>query len=241
MPLVTLMKNKQLLPTFFLLLALTPATMTQAAESPLTYDRINLSASAEGKAANDILVAVLYQRLEGPAAEPLAADINKTIAAALATAKKVQEISVQTLDYQTYPVYQNQKVTGWSVRQSLRLESRDMKKISSLIGELQKTLKVESIGYQVSPEALRTTEDGLMSEAIKAFQQRAELITRELGRKRYRLVALDVNTQNPMPRPFPSNARAMAMEAAPAAPPPIEAGEQPVTIHLQGTIELQND
>ena len=233
--------KRKLLTILLLILALIPITMTQAAESPLTYDRINLSASAEGKAANDILVAVLYQRLEGPTAEPLTTEINKTIGAALTTARKVQEVSVQTLDYQTYPAYQNQKVTGWSVRQSLRLESRDMKKISSLIGELQKTLKVESIGYQVSPEALRATEDGLMSEAMKAFQQRAELITRELGRKRYRLVALDVNTQSPMPRPFHGSARTMAMEAAPAAPPPIEAGEQAVTIHLQGTIELQND
>jgi predicted secreted protein len=231
----------QFLPTLSLLLALIPTTMLQATENPLTYDRINLSASAQGKVLNDILVAVLYQRVEGPTAEPLAAEVNQAIAAALATAKKVPEVSVQTLDYQTFPTYQNQKVTGWSVRQSIRLESKNIEKLSTLIGEMQKSLKVESISYQVSPENLRATEDGLMSEAMKAFQQRAELITRELGRKRYRLVALDVNTQNSMPRPFHANARAMAMDAAPSAPPAIEAGEQPVTVNLQGTIELQSD
>lgn len=235
------MKHMQFLPTLSLLLALIPTTMLQATENPLTYDRINLSATAQGKAVNDILVAVLYQRMEGPTAEPLAAEVNQAIAAALATAKKVPEVTVQTLDYQTFPTYQNQKVTGWSVRQSIRLESKSMEKLSTLIGEMQKSLKVESIGYQVSPETLRATEDGLMSEAMKAFQQRAELITRELGRKRYRLVALDVNTQNSMPRPFHANARAMAMDAAPSAPPAIEAGEQPVTVNLQGTIELQSD
>ena len=235
------MKHMQFLPTLSLLLALIPTTMLQATENPLTYDRINLSASVQGKAVNDILVAVLYQRMEGPTAEPLAAEVNQAIAAALATAKKVPEVTVQTLDYQTFPTYQNQKVTGWSVRQSIRLESKNMEKLSTLIGEMQKSLKVESIGYQVSPETLRATEDGLMNEAMKAFQQRAELITRELGRKRYRLVALDVNTQNSMPRPFHANARAMAMDAAPSAPPAIEAGEQPVTVNLQGTIELQSD
>lgn len=235
------MKHMQFLPTLSLLLALIPTTMLQATENPLTYDRINLSASAQGKVLNDILVAVLYQRVEGPTAEPLAAEVNQAIAAALATAKKVPEVSVQTLDYQTFPTYQNQKVTGWSVRQSIRLESKNIEKLSTLIGEMQKSLKVESISYQVSPETLRATEDGLMSEAMKAFQQRAELITRELGRKRYRLVVLDVNTQNSMPRPFHVNARAMAMDAAPSAPPAIEAGEQPVTVNLQGTIELQSD
>lgn len=235
------MKHMQFLPTLSLLLALIPTTMLQATENPLTYDRINLSATAQGKAVNDVLVAVLYQRMEGPTAEPLAAEVNQAIAEALATAKKIPEVTVQTLDYQTFPTYQNQKVTGWSVRQSIRLESKNMEKLSTLIGEMQKSLKVESIGYQVSPETLRATEDGLMSEAMKAFQQRAELITRELGRKRYRLVALDVNTQNSMPRPFHANARAMAMDAAPSAPPAIEAGEQPVTVNLQGTIELQSD
>ena len=222
------------------LILLIQTPMAHAAETPLTYDRVNLSASAQGKAANDILVAVLFNRSEGPSAEPLAAEVNKAISAAIELARKVPEITVQTLDYQTFPTYQNQKVTGWSVQQSIRLESKNTQKLSHLIAELQKTLKVESINYQVSPEILRITEDRLMSEALKAFQQRAELVTRELGRKRYRVVALEVNTGGATPPPFRPGARAMAMDVV-AAPPAIEAGEQSVTVTVQGTVELQND
>jgi predicted secreted protein len=216
------------------------STMLQAAESPLTYDRISLEASAEGKAGNDIQVAVLFSRSEGPAAGPLAADVNKAISAALELAKKVPEVTVQTLDYQTLPTYQNQKVTGWSVQQSIRLESKNTQQLGHLIGDLQKTLKVESITYQVAPETLRSTEDRLMGEALKAFQQRAELVTRALGRNRYRVVALEVNTGGATPPPWRPAARAMAMEAT-AAPPAIEAGEQTVTVTVKGVIELQND
>jgi predicted secreted protein len=79
-----------------------------------------------------------------------------------------------------------------------------------------------------------------MSEALKAFQQRAEQVTRELGRKRYRIVVLDVNTGGATPPPWRPVARTMAMDVA-AAPPAIEAGDQPVTVNVQGTIELQND
>lgn len=215
-------------------------SMVHAAENPYTYDRINLSAGAQGKAANDILVAILFSRSEGPSAEPLAGEVNKAIAAGIELAKKVPEVAVQTLDYQTFPTYQNQKVTGWSVQQSIRLESKNPEQLSQLVGELQKTLKIEAINYLVSPENLRSTEDRLMSEALKAFQQRAELITRELGRKRYRMVALEVNTGGTAPAPLRPGVRAMAMGAA-AAPPVIEAGEQPVTVTVQGTIELQND
>lgn len=215
--------------------------MLHAAETPYTYDRINLSASAQGKAANDILVAILFSRSEGPSAEPLAGEVNKAIATGIELVKKVPEVAVQTLDYQTFPTYQNQKVTGWSVQQSIRLESKNARQLSQLVGELQQTLKIETIDYQVSPENLRSTEDRLMSEALKAFQQRAELITRELGRKRYRIVALEVNAGGATPPPFRPGIRAMAMDAAAAPPPVIEAGEQPVTVTVQGTIELQND
>lgn len=221
------------------LLTFLSITMTQAAESPLTFDRINLSASAQGKAANDLLVAVLFHRAEGPAAEPLAAEVNHAITAAIIQTKSAPEVTVQTLNYQTFPTYQDQKVTGWSVQQSLRLESQNIGQLSQLIGALQATLKVESISYQISPALLRTTEDRLMGEAIKAFQQRAELVTQALGRKRYRLVTLDVNTQNTPVHPMRPGSRVMAMEAAAMPPPAIEAGEQPVTVTVQGVIELQ--
>lgn len=228
------------------LAALLPLTvyssMIHAAENPLTYDRINLSASAQGKAANDVQVAVLFYRSEGPAAEPLASEVNKAISAAIDLCKKVPEVAVQTLDYQTFPTYQNQKVTGWSVQQSIRLESKDTAKLGQLIGDLQNHLKVESISYQISPEAQRLIEDRLMGEALKAFQQRADLVTRELGRQRYRLVAVDVNTNNNAIQPFRpmAMAKGMAMDAQ-AAAPAIEAGEQTVTVTAQGTIELQPD
>ena len=221
-----------------LLSALMPTVY--AADTPLTYDRINLSASAEGKATNDLLVAVLFQRAEGPAAEGLAAEVNKAIAAAIELAKAAPDVTVQTLNYQTAPTYQNQKVTGWSVQQSIRLESRNTEALSQLLGKLQKTLKVESISYQVSPAMLREAEEGLIGKAIQAFQQRADLVTKALGRKRYRLVAMDVNTQGAPVYPLRASGRMMAMEAA-AAPPALEAGEQAVTVTVQGTIELQTE
>jgi predicted secreted protein len=188
---------------------------------------------------NDILVAVLFRELEGPAAGPLASEVNKTIADAIKRVKQVPEISVQTLDYRTQPIYQKERVTGWRVRQSIRLETRDAVKLSSLLGELQQQLGLDSIGSEVSPERMREAEDKLIASALKAFQQRADLVTRELGRTRYRIVTIRVETNDSSPRPFYGATRAMAMEAA--APPPIEAGEQPVHVTVSGTIELQTN
>ncbi|RYU58964.1 hypothetical protein EWI61_09645 [Methylolobus aquaticus] len=61
-------------------------------------------------------------------------------------------------------------MSGWRVRQSLRLECRDAALLGSLLGELQRDLSLESIAYQVSQERMREVEDSLVATALKAFQ-----------------------------------------------------------------------
>jgi predicted secreted protein len=203
-----------------------------AEDKPLTFDRVELSASAQGEAANDILVAILFRELEGPSAAPLADEVNQSTSEAIARLKEIPEIRVQTLNYQTVPVYQKGRVTGWRVRQSLQLETKDIAKLSSLLGELQERLSLESIHYNVSPETIKAVEDRLISEALKAFQQRAELVTRELGRSRYRIVFAHLETSGPPVQPRFIATQSTAMEAVTA--PVIEAG-------TQKTIELQTN
>lgn len=216
-------------------------SLTAVAENnPLTYDRVDLSASAQADAANDTLVAVLFREMEGPNAAPLADEVNKSISQAIKRIKADPEIKVQTLDYQTLPVYQQERITGWRVRQSIRLETKDGAKLGGLLGELQQQLSLESIGYSVSPEKLKQMEDQLIGEALKSFQQRADMMTRELGRSRYRVVAVRVETSGPPIRPVFMANRAMAMGAA-AAPVAIEAGERKVQVNVSGTIELQTN
>lgn len=82
---------------------------------------------------------------------------------------------------------------------------------------------------------MREVEDGLIAAALEAFQQRADLVTRELGRSGYRIVTLRVDKGDSSPLPVYANARAMITEAA--APPPIAAGQRTVTVN--GVIELQ--
>ena len=63
------------------------------------------------------------------------------------------------------------------------------------------------------------------------------LIATEMGHNGYRVVQMNVNSSHRQPRPM--QMRAMAMEAADAAPPPaIAAGSQRVEVSVNGTIEL---
>ncbi|MFZ4653574.1 MAG: SIMPL domain-containing protein [Methylococcaceae bacterium] len=223
------------------LLVVLPLEPSFPGESNQAYDRINLTASLESKASQDTLIAILYARSTGANAESLAHEVNGALKSALETLKKVPDVDYQTLNYQTQPTYQDQKVTGWSVQQSLRLESKNLDALAGVIGLLQKTLKVESIDYMVSAEKLREAEDHLIADTLKGFASRADLVSKQLGRKRYRIVTLNVNTHSNNHQPLRAN-RAMSLEGSDAATSPVLlAGEQIVSVTVEGTIELQAD
>jgi len=92
------------------------------------------------------------------------------------------------------------------------------------------------LNYQISPELRNKTEEALIGKAIAAFSKRAQDITQQLGRKRYRLVSMQVNTSGIGNQPPIQlmRARAELRQAAPA----IEAGKQTLTLSVTGIIEL---
>jgi predicted secreted protein len=219
-----------------LLMAMVSAAPALAHDAPLTYDRINLSASAGEEVENDTLVAMLYAQREGNNASQLAEQVNRSIKSAVAKAKQSGGIKVQTQGYSTNPIYRKQVLTGWRVQQSIRLESKDSAALSELIGELQKELAVSNISYTISPERRKQVEGELISKGIAAFTQRAQQVTKDLGRQQYRLVQMQVNTSGIAPRRH--LARGMAMEMEGAAAPTLEAGTQRVEVQISGTIEM---
>lgn len=202
---------------------------------PPTYERISLSVSAGEEVENDTLIAMLFAQKEGTSPALLVTQINQDMQQAIAVAKQYKSVQLQTLDYTTNPIYQNNNISGWRVRQSIQLEGQDPAAISELIGKLQVSLSVASTHYSVSPSKRERVEEGLIAQAIQAFKARAELITREMASQGYRLVQMDINSSRTAPRPYAVQGMALRAEAAPS----LEAGTQRVEVHISGSIELQ--
>ncbi len=202
------------------------------------YDRISLNASAQMEVSNDRLRAELYVQHEGEDAARLAAQVNRAVDWAVAEAKKVPQVEVRTLDYRTHPLYSKQTLTGWRVRQAIRLKSADTTVLSDLIGRLQERLAVESVGYELSPQARREAENDLIDQAIDAFRVRAQRVSKQFGRADYRLVQVDIHSGSQSPQPM-FRAAAMSMEADRVSSPRIEPGAQTVQVTVSGTIELR--
>jgi predicted secreted protein len=209
-----------------------------AHETPQIYDRINFQVSAVEEVENDTLVVVMYSERSGQKPSTIADEVNRNIGWAVDLAKKNSAIKVQTLHYRQDPMYTNQSISGWKIRQSIRLESTEAASLSALIGEMQGRLSVASLRYTVSPTRRNKVERRLIAEALNRFKSRGEQIKVELGRTGYRIVNIDVITSGQSPAPVRMRAAAMMEDSAVAAPS-IEPGVQSVSVQASGTIELK--
>jgi predicted secreted protein len=197
---------------------------------------VSVQAQAAREVDNDQLVAVLAAEAQGADPAALASGINRRMAAALQLAREFPAVRLRSGNYQTYPRYREQRVDGWHASQELRLESTDFAAVARLIGTLQKDLVVRAMSVRLSPEARRAAEDGLIPEAIAAFQARAELARKSLKAKSYRLRNLSVDTAAPGP-PVPLATMARAQSSF--APPAVEPGASQVVVTVSGTVQLE--
>jgi len=202
------------------------------------YDRINLSVSATSKIENDTMVATVYALEEGSNASSLARLVNKRIQDGLNLVKKHASIKHQTNAYSSNPVYSNNKIKGWRVRQSLRLESKDMALMSDVLGELQSDLTLQSIQFTVSPESKNTQDEILIDNAIESFEKRASQVVKKLRRSSYKIVNLNISTSGAAGISPQYQMRAMSLESANSAPA-ISAGEQALSVTVNASIELE--
>jgi len=204
------------------------------------YNQIALRAEVSQEIAHDLMHVTLYSEAQNDDPAALAAQITRTLNAAVSQARGVKGVSVALGSRNSYPVYDDkgQKITAWRERAELRLESADFATLSKLTGEMLKELKMAGMDFSIAPATRKTHEDALLKEAVVAFRARAQLATEALGGSGYKLVNLSLSSggfQPPMPMRM---AKGMAMMDA-AVTPEIEAGTSQVTVNADGMIEVQ--
>lgn len=213
----------------------TPANLL-ASETQEKYNRISLSAKASVPVMQDELRATLYASSRGDNAKETATKVSIHMQKALSIIDQEQNIESQTGNFTTEPVYKRQRIIGWQSRQTVHLKSRDATALSQLLSRLQDHLKIESIHYGISEQRLKTAKDKLIEQAIKNFQQRAQLLARSMRSEKYRLVEMHVNTDD---HGYVQSGAMMSKRADMEVAPPIQAGTQRVQVNISGTIELQ--
>jgi predicted secreted protein len=218
-------------------LALQTVQPARAHEPAVHYDHVSLSARAGTEVPQDQLQVSVYALAESENAQDSASTVSNRIHDALALINQHKEMTAQTGSFTTQPVYHKQTINRWRSRQNIQIKTNEVASLSQLLGALQQYVQLENISYQVSDLKRQQIENELIKTAVRNFQQRAQLVTESLGRETYRIVDMNVSTQNHIPRPMAT--RAMSSMAEAAVAPAIQAGKQKVEVTVNGTVELQ--
>lgn len=200
------------------------------------YNRVDLQVEVGREIPNDLLVAQLSVELQDKSPAQLAHHINSALNAALKKAANYPAVKTSSGTQSTYPVYgKNNRLESWRGNARLRLESRDFKAASELIAQLQNTLQLAGVTFAVAPDTRQQAENTLVSEAIYAFDKRADAVRAALNGEGYKFVHLNINSSgNNFPQPMLTR---MAVAEA-VAPTEFAGGDSRVTVQVSGTIEI---
>jgi len=212
--------------------------LVAAAEDDLQYNQIRFQVAASESVANDRMQAVLSVQDEDDDAAKLADRINKTMAWALDQSKGQNGIDMRSGGYSTQPVYNKNALSGWRASQQLILEGSDFSQIGKLIGVLQQQLQLSEVSFSVAPKTRAAVEQRLIDQALDAFKQRAEQVRKNIGTPSYRIVEINIMTEDAPIQPVPMM-RAEAMSMKSVAEPSFEGGDSDVRVSVQGAVQLQ--
>ena len=188
--------------------------------------------------ARDHLRGGLAVEVTGPVASQVQAEINRRMEAAIAKAKSVSTVTVQTGGYSVYPQRDPGKPTLWHGQQTLNLSSDAPADLLTLAGDLQQQgLATQGLTFEVAEETLRKAEDGLTADALSQLRQRAEKVAADLGMTVQQIRDVTVGNAEGGARP-PMPVFAMRAAAAAAPPPVAEPGDAEVSVTVQAEVWL---
>ncbi len=230
--------------TLVLLLAATPAfaDAVPAAQAD-TGTIIHLVEQVERQLPRDRLNAVMRVETKGLKPADVQAEVNRRMQAALDRAKAVNAVKVSSGSYSVYrqppPPTNATAPDTWIASQTMMITAQDFAPALTLIGDLQGTgLVIQSLAFEVSPEALHAAQDGMSDAALAALRLRAEHVAATLGMTVARYKSIDVGNVTTQEPPLP-RFRMMAAAAASAPPAAAEAGDATAALTVDAQVELE--
>lgn len=211
------------------------AESTTAKESK--WPQATLNAEASATVAQDTVKITLATELTETSQTKVTAALGKTLSSVMEQAKTDSKVKARTGSYNLYPFTdKNGKITSWRGRGEIILESTDFEAASQLANKLSDRMPIAGLAFSVSSDARAKAEQELLSEAVKAFQLRAQALTDAFGFASYAVRSIELGGSGAQPyQPAP---RMMAMAADKAAAVPLEGGTERITLSVRGSIFL---
>jgi len=205
---------------------------------------VNIQAEARTEVAQDTVQFVLFVQKEGKEQVEVTKEVNKILAQALEQAKQTAEdkdIDISTGAFSVSPRYNDKgQISTWQARAELVLQSEQIDETAEIAGDLSDLLSISRINFSLSDQARTKEEDELTEIAIRAFEDRAQLMAESLGYDYYLLRELTLDSSATV---YSSRSQApqgaMVMAAAPEEEKlAVAAGQEEVSVTARGSIHL---
>ncbi|MCI2809139.1 SIMPL domain-containing protein [Eoetvoesiella caeni] len=218
-----------------------PVQAATDAEAPIVkeskWPQATLNAEASATVAQDTVKITLATELTDASQTKVTAALGKTLSSVMEQAKADPKVKARNGSYNLYPFTDKSgKITSWRGRGEIILESTDFDAASQLANKLSDRMPIAGLAFSVSADARAKAEQALLSEAVKAFQVRAQALTDAFDFASYAVRSVELGGSGAQPyQPAP---RMMAMAADKAAAVPLEGGTERITLSVHGSIFL---
>lgn len=216
------------------------------AENTLNYNLVEFNESATVTVPNDTMHITLVIQENGKIRETISNTVTRKLNALQTKIRGNKQFVAELGNRSVYPQYNDkQQITGWQDRVEMHIKSTDFNALSQLVAETQSFAMLDGISFSVSPDKRAKAVEQASEQALKAFQKRAEFVSRSLGFSGYKLVKVDLNNRFESAReayaaPMMMSAkRNMAVSASMMDMSAENAGEQSIQQNLNVTIQMQ--
>lgn len=221
-------------------LCVSPPTMAHGHGADRTradLPQASLQAQASTEVAHDTVQIVLAAELRASSQTDVAQALNARLDSVMQQAKEAAGVTASSGSYRIWPsTNQDGKIAEWRGRAEILLNSTDFMAASRLAASLGDRMPISGLSFSVSKGARAAAEGKLLGEAVAAFKDRAQALTKALGFAAYRYGTIDLGG-NGQAAPMPRMMMAKAADSMAAAP--IEGGTETITVSVSGTILLQ--
>lgn len=198
----------------------------------------SLSASASVHVDQDRVQITLAAQEVGAKQDEVASALNKKLDAVMKDAKAEKSVTAKSGMYRIWPTTNRDgNVAEWRGQAEIILESADFAKASDLAAKLADRMPINGISFSVSNETRIAQEQGLLEQAVSAFERRAQALSTALGFDSYAIKNIDLGGSGHQISPMPKM-MLIAASADGAAAAPIEGGQQELSLEISGQIYL---
>jgi uncharacterized protein YggE len=206
---------------------------------------LTVTGEATASAKPDMAMVTAGVMTQAPTAAVALADNSKATTAVIdgLKANGIEARDLQTSNFSLQPVtvYPRSddgssgppRITGYTVSNNVQVRVRDLTKLGAILDEAigAGANAVNGVEFIVSKES--ELLDGARKSAVEDARRKAALYAEAAGAKLGPITTLSEQTIGPPPRPM------YRMEAASAAPVPIEAGETTLRVEITATYALE--